>query len=190
MGRLLCMIVHTLVILLLSLCPLASSSCESRAVPSLAEPVSRLDLPRYMGTWYEIARLPNYFEDGLSHVKAQYTLLDNGSVYVLNTGVDDDGDVSQAKGRAFRPEGNAQGHLLVSFVPPYCWFYGSYNVIYIDSQYRYAIVAGSSPDLLWFLARDSHIDEEQREFMLTLAETWGYDVSRLIWTEQGDAEGR
>ncbi len=147
--------------------------------------VEQLDLKRYMGTWYEIARLPNRFERGLVNVRATYTLLPNGKVRVYNQGVHQhDGEVSEVTGRAHRPHASHQGQLRVSFVPPYLWFYGDYNVLYVSDDYQLAVVSGSDSKLLWLLARQSRISPKQKAQLLDIAAKRGFDTTKLIWTPQ------
>ncbi len=178
---------RSLTLLLLSLCSVLIFSCAPQQPPSTIKTVASLDLKKYMGTWYELARLPNRFEEGLTHVKAQYYLMDNGKVHVTNSGVDEEGKLASVSGRAFLPNESYPGHLALSFVPPYCWFYASYDVIYIDTQYQFAIISGGSDgDLLWFLARDSQVAEKEKAHLIELANSKGFDTSKLIWVEQGD----
>ncbi len=163
----------------------ASLGCASPEKTVDTTTVAKLDLARYMGTWYEIARLPNHFEHGLIKVKATYTMLDNGKVRVYNEGVhQSDGEPSDATGRAHRPDPAVEGQLRVSFVPPYWWFYGDYNVLYISEDYQLALVSGSDADLLWLLARGKTITDEQKAMLLEMAQKRGFDTSKLIWTPQ------
>ncbi len=147
--------------------------------------VEQLDLARYTGTWYEIARLPNRFERGLVNVRATYTLLGDGKVRVFNQGVhQNDGEPSEVTGQARRPHAAHQGQLQVSFVPPYFWFYGDYNVLYVSDDYQLAVVSGSDSRLLWFLARQSSISATQKAQLLEIAAKRGFDTAKLLWTPQ------
>ncbi len=159
-------------------------ACSSQTYTESTKPVANLDLTRYMGSWYEIARLPHSFQKDMNYVKATYTLQDNGRVHVLNEGKKSDGEHKSATARAYRPDGERGGHLRVSFVPPYCWFYGSYNVIDINEEYTLAVVSGSSTSMLWLLSRTPQISEESKKVFLEFAQSRGFDTSAIIWTEQ------
>lgn len=158
-------------ILLLSLMGLFSCS------KTPLETVSALDLEKYQGTWYEIARLPNNFEKNLSCVSATYSLADNGKVKVLNKGY----DVKSAKlktitGTASVPNANYPGRLSVSFFWP---FAGDYYVIALDSDYSYALVGAPSRDYLWLLARTKTLDEITISELILIAKDNGFPVEKL-----------
>ena len=154
----------------------------STAPPKGVTVVSPFDLNRYLGTWYEVARLDHRFERGLSRVSATYSLNPDGSVKVLNRGYDDDkGTWSEAEGRAvFTGDANTAS-LKVSFFGP---FYGGYHVIALDPEYRWAMVIGPDPSYLWILARERQIPGEVREQLVTQAARAGVDVASLIWVDQ------
>lgn len=156
-------------------------SCNSSVIPEKAKAVENFDVNRYLGTWYEIARFDFYFEKDLTNTTAYYSLDENGNVKVLNRGFNvKTNEWKQAEGIAkFREEKNV-GALKVSFFGP---FYSSYNVIALDSAYKYALVAGKDLDYLWILSREKSIPEAIKQQYLTLANEIGYDVSRLIWVE-------
>jgi len=166
---------------------LLSSGCATTGTPDGIEPVENFELDRYLGTWYEIARLDHRFERGLQNVSATYSLNDDGTVKVLNSGVYEEtsrkaGKRNSATGKAkFVGEKNV-AHLKVSFFGP---FYGSYVVFELDQEnYRYALVAGPSRKYLWLLARDPVIDETLYSELLTVADRNGYDTSKLIRVKQ------
>lgn len=151
-------------------------------VPSGVEPVRDFDLPRYLGTWYEIARLDHSFERGLSNVSATYTMRKDGGVGVLNRGYDKQkGRWKQAEGKAYFVAEPTTGHLKVSFFGP---FYGSYVVIDVDrAQYSYALVCGPSRSYLWILARDTSLDPAVVDRLVAQAKDLGFDTDALIRVE-------
>jgi apolipoprotein D and lipocalin family protein len=165
---------------LLFLVPALLTGCVS--VPSGIKPVQNFDLQRYLGTWYEIARLDHSFERGLSNVSATYTLRDDGGIDVLNKGFDRRaGQWKQAQGRAYFVSEPNVGHLKVSFFGP---FYGSYIVIALDSEeYRYALVCGSNRSYLWILARETSLDRPVLDRLLTQARQLGFQTDQLIFVE-------
>ena len=148
-------------------------------------PVNDFDLQKYLGTWYEIARMPAPFEKDLARVTAHYSLRKDGKVRVLNQGYRKNGKgaLSTAVGKA-RFEGNpATGYLKVSFFGP---FYADYDILALDPDYRYALVGGGSPRFLWILSRSPELPEAVRSDYLERAAALGYEVSRLIWVRQGE----
>ena len=159
------------------------SGCQS--MPEGDEPVENFDLDRYLGKWYEVARLDHRFERGLSDVTAQYSLRPDGQVRVLNSGRPAGSDVrNQAEGRAkFAGEPDV-GYLKVSFFGP---FFGSYVVFELDADYQHAFVAGNTTDYLWLLAREPVVDAAVRERFIQRAGELGFDVDELIWVEHGTA---
>ncbi|MGS4347417.1 lipocalin family protein [Myroides odoratus] len=157
-------------------------ACTSKAIPEKAKAVENFDVNRYLGTWYEIARFDFYFEKDLAQTTAQYSLDEKGNLHVLNRGFNvKDNEWKQAEGMAkFRGAKNV-GALKVSFFGP---FYSGYNVIALDEDYQYALVAGKNLDYLWILSREKSLPEEIKQAYLSLAQEVGYDVSRLIWVQQ------
>lgn len=151
-------------------------------VPSGIRPVQDFDLSRYLGTWYEIARLDHSFERGLSNVSATYTMRKDGGVDVLNRGFDErKGLWKQAKGKAYFVDEPTTGHLKVSFFGP---FYGSYVIVALDrDNYSYALVCGPSRSYLWILARDKSLDPSVMETLIARAKELGFDTDALIWVE-------
>jgi apolipoprotein D and lipocalin family protein len=139
--------------------------------------VDKVDLPRYMGTWYEIARLPNSFEKGLECITATYSLLDNGKVRVINRGKSSEG-WSEAKGIAKVPDERFPGRLKVSFFRP---FYGPYWIISLDeADYSWVMVGSPSRKYFWILARNPQMDEELYQSLVKKAMELGYDTTQLI----------
>lgn len=148
--------------------------------------VPEVDLPRYMGTWYEIARLPNRFEEGCVAARARYDLLPNGTVEVINEcrlyGFD--GPVRTARGTATVVDEETKAKLKVSFFWP---FYGKYWIIELGAEYDYAVVGHPGRKYLWILSRAPHMDETlYRRIVGTLAAR-GFDTSRLIRTPQTES---
>ena len=157
-------------------------ACTS--VPPGITPVSPFELERYLGTWYEIARLDHSFERGLSDVSAEYRLNPDGSVAVINRGYDANEDTWQeAVGRALFVGDANTGSLKVSFFGP---FYGGYHVAELDREaYRWALVVGPNRDYLWILARDRQLSSDVRDTLVATARAAGFDTAELIWVEHG-----
>ena len=140
---------------------------------------------RYMGTWYEIARLPQYFERDLDEVKAQYTWNDDGTIRVENSGVRD-GERKSATGTAKLKDPDAKpltGELRVSFFWP---FYSDYRVIELAPDYSYAVVTGGSRDYLWVLARRPSMEKVQLDAILKRAAELGFDIGELEYPKPAD----
>lgn len=154
-------------------------------LPAGIEPVRGFDLDRYLGTWYEIARLDHSFERGLEQVTANYSLREDGGVRVVNRGYDTTaGAWDEAVGKAFFVEDEGTGYLKVSFFGP---FYGSYIVFELDRDYRHAFISGPNRDYLWLLARTPTVDEAVIERFRARATELGFDLSGLILVEQDEA---
>ena len=140
--------------------------------------VRDFDPDRYMGTWYEIARLPQYFERDLDEVRARYTLKPDGSIEVVNSGVRD-GEARSITGTAKLKDPDADpqaGELRVSFFWP---FYSDYRVIELAPDYSYAVVTGGSRDYLWVLARKPTMDQAQLDGILERAKANGFEITNL-----------
>lgn len=153
--------------------------CQS--IPKNATAVSPFSLDKYLGKWYELARLDFKYEEGLNNTTATYSMKDNGNVEVLNQGYDyEKKEWTEAKGRAkFRGENNV-AELKVSFFGP---FWAGYNVISLAGDYEYALVAGKDTDFLWILARTTTIPDNIRNGFLQEAKKIGYNTDELIWVE-------
>lgn len=156
---------------------LITQSCAT--IPQGATVVQSFDQEKYLGTWYEIARLNHRFERNLQQVTANYSLNENGTIRVTNRGFNTvSGEWKQAIGKA-KPAGKqGEGKLKVSFFGP---FYGAYNIIALDKDYKYALVAGNNLDYLWILSRETTIPADIKEQYLETARSVGYDISSLIW---------
>lgn len=152
-------------------------------MPPAVTPVSGFELDRYLGTWYEIARLDHSFERGLQQVTATYSLREDGGVKVLNRGFDpDSGQWDEAQGKAYFVEDADTGYLKVSFFGP---FYGSYVVFDLDKDdYRYAFISGPDTDYLWFLSRTPTVNADLRAQFEREAEGLGFDTDGLIYVTQ------
>ncbi|MEF9966213.1 MAG: lipocalin family protein [Comamonas sp.] len=152
------------------------------SVPQGVQPVSGFDASKYMGAWYELARIDHRFEKGLTQVSATYSLNADGSVTVLNRGYDPAKQAwREAQGKA-RFLGQAdEAALKVSFFGP---FYGGYNVVSLDDQYQTALVIGSSADYMWILSRSKTIPEAQRQALLEKAQSLGVDLGKVMRVEQ------
>jgi apolipoprotein D and lipocalin family protein len=166
----------------LFLLPLVILAAGCTGLPDGIEPVSKLDLQKYKGTWYEIARLDHSFERGLSAVTADYSLNPDGSVNVINRGYSaEDGRWQEADGHAVTIPDSPEGHLKVSFFGP---FYASYVVFRLDDDYRTAYVTGFNKDYLWLLSRSPRVEDEViRQFKATARER-GFDLGELIMVDQ------
>ena len=151
-------------------------------VPDGIEPVEDFELDRYLGTWFEIARLDHRFERGLSNVSAHYSMREDGGVAVSNRGYrTDNGEWEEAEGKAYFVGDSDVGRLKVSFFGP---FYGGYNVFVLDREnYNYAMVAGPDRSYLWILARTPVIEDTLRDELLLAAAEAGFDIEALIFVE-------
>lgn len=151
-------------------------------MPDKVSPVDNFELNRYLGTWYEVARLDHSFERGLSQITATYSLKDDGGVLVLNKGYDvEEKEWREAEGKAYFVGASDVGHLKVSFFGP---FYGSYVVFELDQEeYQYAFVSGPDTSYLWFLSRTPEVSPELMNKFKTLAQEKGFDTSKLIFVE-------
>lgn len=156
-------------------------------IPDGVEPVSGFEMERYLGKWYEIARLDHSFERGLQQVSAQYSPADDGGVRVLNRGYSPDDGWQSAQGKAYFVGPPDEGYLKVSFFGP---FYGSYIVFGLDREnYQYAFVAGNSSSYLWLLARTPTVSAQVKEQFLQRARELGFPVEELIFVDQDVAAG-
>ena len=138
-------------------------------------PVSSLDLDRYLGTWYEIARFDHSFERGVEEAKAVYMLNKDGTVKVINSGIKN-GKPKTAVGKGKRTD--EPGLLRVSFFGP---FYADYRVMMIDADYSYALVGSGGANYLWILSRTTSLPDGVKSAILAEAIRRGYDTSKLIW---------
>lgn|SRR5690606_28843125 len=154
-------------------------SCST--IPRGAVAVTPFDKDRYLGKWYEIARLDFKYEKNLNNTTAEYTLNEDGTIRVDNQGYNTKKDKwQQAIGKAKFVGDENVGMLKVSFFGP---FYSGYNVIALDEDYRYALVAGKNLKYLWILSRDTEMPQTVRDRYLKIAEDIGYNTADLLWVE-------
>lgn len=163
-------------ILLTGLLCFASGSCSGQKVDNST--VSALDLGRYLGDWYEIARFDHSFERGLTHAKANYALKPDGTIAVTNSGLLND-KRKESIGKAKITD--TAGMLRVSFFGP---FYSDYRVMMLADDYSYALVGSKSAKYLWILSRTPALPDDVLAKILSVAVERGYDTSKLIWVEQ------
>lgn len=159
---------------------LKASSCRPQQSENMDfSTVQQLDLNRYMGTWYEIARFDHRFERGLTDVTATYELQEDGKISVVNAGFRN-GKRKTARGKARQPDPSEPGKLEVSF---FLFFYSDYWILELDDAYQWALVGSSNDKYLWILSRSPHPDKEVLEMIIQKAKQRGYDTSKLIWVE-------
>lgn len=160
-----------------------TSSCKPNKMMIDNSTVKQLDIDRYLGTWYEIARFPHSFEKGLVGVTATYTMNENGTIKVVNQGRKDslDGKLSIANGKAKIPDSENPAHLRVSFF----WiFYSDYLVMELDENYQWAVIGSSSPNYLWILCREPVMSKSLLNDLKGRLEKRGYDLSKLQMVKQ------
>lgn len=163
---------------LFSLLALAGCADEPLTVDNTT--VKQLDLKRFMGRWYEIARYDHKFERGMTNVTATYTLLDNGKIEVLNEGMKD-GKHKTANGKGKLPDASEPGKLKVAF---FLWFYADYYVLDIVPDYSYALIGSSSDKYLWIMSRTPSLPKPVLDSLIDNLRRRGYDTSKLIWVKQ------
>jgi apolipoprotein D and lipocalin family protein len=156
--------------------------------PDKIKPVTNFEAQKYVGKWYEVARLDNSFEKDMTHVYAEYSLNPNGSIKVVNSGVKNPtGKRVYAKGVAKFVQHNRIGYLKVSFFRP---FYSPYIVFQLGDAYEYAYVAGNKKQYLWLLARTKSVPESVKQDFVKKAKELGFDTEKLIWVHQQSEEAR
>lgn len=151
-------------------------------LPENVKPVEQFNADKYLGKWYEIARLDHSFERGLSKVSATYSLRDDGGIRVINRGYDAKKQQwKEAEGKAYFVNGADRGYLKVSFFGP---FYGSYIVADLDhAHYQYALVSGPDKSYLWILSRTPQMNQETQKRLVEKAAALGFDTGKLIFVE-------
>ena len=151
-------------------------------IPENVKPVDNFKLDKYLGKWYEIARLDHRFERGLSRITADYSLRDDGGVRVLNRGYSaKENEWKEAEGKAYFVKGTDQGYLKVSFFGP---FYGSYVVFELDHEnYQYSLVCGPDKSYLWILSRTPEMKKDVQDRLMAKAADLGFDTSKLIFVD-------
>lgn len=152
-------------------------------IPENIKPVGNFDLQRYLGQWYEIARLDHSFERGLSNVTATYSTREDGGVRVINRGYSDEKQQwKEAEGKAYFVQSADIGYLKVSFFGP---FYGAYVIIELDhAGYQYALISGPNKSYLWILARTPTLEPALVERLVAKATALGYNTEQLLFVNQ------
>ncbi|KAN0025645.1 hypothetical protein ACTFIU_001741 [Dictyostelium citrinum] len=155
-----------------------------RYIPKGVHAVKPFYPEKYVGKWYEIARLETYFEKDMDQITAEYSINKNGSIKVINSGYNFKKKKRESvEGVAYFVSGSDEGMLKVSFFGP---FYSGYNVIAIDPDYKYALIAGQTFDYMWILSKEPTIPDEIKNSYLELAKSVGYNINKLIWTKQNE----
>jgi len=154
-------------------------------VPEGISPVENFDVEKYLGTWYEIARLDHSFERGLDQVTATYSRREDGGVKVINRGFNrKEGSWSEAEGKAYFTQTPDIGALKVSFFGP---FYGAYNIIALDKEnYQWVMICGNNRDYLWIMSRNPNLDQQTINRLLGRAKALGFATDKLIWVDHGE----
>lgn len=173
--------------LFLFVLPILAGGCKTNSTKVDVTSVNQLDLKRYMGTWYEIARYDHSFERNLVGVTATYKLRPDGKITVINQGYKNtlDGKLSRARGKAKQPDPEEPGKLKVSF---FLFFYADYYILELDKDYKWVLIGSSSNKYLWILSRTPVLDKQTLNYILDKAQQRGYDTSKLIWVKQKKAE--
>jgi len=158
------------------------TACAS--IPEGVTPVQGFEVNRFLGKWYEVARLNHPFERGLSNVTATYSLKSNGDIRVLNRGYNEPKQRWQtAEGKAKFVSNPSTGRLKVSFFGP---IYGGYNIIELDKQnYQYALVVGNDRSYMWILSRTAKLNPVVQQRLVQKAKDLKFPVESLIYVEQG-----
>jgi len=149
-------------------------------MPEKVKPVTGFELDKYLGTWYEVARLDHVFERGMDSISANYTLRDDGGVKVINKGfVTKKNKWKKAIGKAYFVGEQDVGHLKVAFFGP---LYGSYVIFELDKKdYQYAFISGPNLSYLWFLSRTPEVSPELKELFIKRASEVGFNTNELIF---------
>ena len=152
-------------------------------IPNGVKAIDGFEINRYLGTWYEVARLDHRFERGLTKISATYTLRTDGGVKVINKGWNQaDGKWEQAEGKAYFVGQPGNGRLKVSFFGP---FYGGYNIIALDKKdYAYSMVTGPDRSYFWILSRTPQLPKETLEALIENAKQLGFATDKLIFVNQ------
>lgn len=163
---------------------LSTAGCQLKTPEDMDfSTVDKLDLERYMGKWYEIARFDHRFERNLVGVTATYSIRDDGKIKVVNAGYKNslDGKYKETVGKAKQPNPDEPGKLKVSF---FLFFYADYYILELDEEYQWALIGSSSDKYLWILSRTPQLDQDTLDHILGKAKERGYDTNRLIWVLQ------
>src|SRR5947209_3697226 len=158
----------------------ALTSC--RSIPKGAVAVKPFDSKRYLGKWYEIARLDFRFEKNLNNTTANYSFNNNGTIKVVNRGFNyKTNEWKESVGKAKFAASGSEGRLKVSFFGP---FYAGYNVLALDPEYKYALIAGKNLDYLWVRSRETTMPQNIKEDYIALAQKIGLATIKLVWLQQ------
>lgn len=153
-------------------------------IPSGTQAITGFELDRYLGQWYEIARLDHSFERGLECVTANYSLRGDGGVRVINRGYNPEEQAwDEAEGRAYFIDKESVGRLKVSFFGP---FYGGYNILALDTNYQWALVSGPNRDYLWILSRSPQMDDVTEDRLRQRAAELDFPTEALIDVAQDE----
>jgi len=168
---------------------LALLTVACTGLPDSVQPIQGFETNRYLGKWYEIARLDHSFERGLSNVSAQYNLREDGGIRVINRGYSTkEKRWKEAEGKAYFVNQQNRGHLKVSFFGP---FYGSYAIFELDHErYQYAFVSGYNNSYLWLLARTPVIDKKIINNFIKQSRSLGFDTDQLIFVNHDLQQAR
>jgi apolipoprotein D and lipocalin family protein len=154
---------------------------------SQPQTVKSVDLKRYVGTWYEIAKIPNRFQsDCDKNTTATYSIREDGKIAVLNKCIEKDGSVNDAKGVAVIADKKTNAKLEVSFVSilGINLFWGDYWIIGLDNNYKYAVVGHPERKYGWILCREPKMPEEDLKKVYALLKEQGYDTTKFVMTKQ------
>lgn len=167
---------------ILSLAGLISATpCQGSRQETANATVTQLDIKRFMGKWYEIARFDHRFEKGMTHVTAEYTLQPDGKIRVVNRGLKN-GKPKEITGKARQPDPiKHPGELEVSF---FLWFYSDYDILELGDNYQYAVIGGDSDKYLWILSRTPQMPQETLTQICSRLAQRGYNLSKLIYIDQ------
>jgi apolipoprotein D and lipocalin family protein len=168
---------HTILVFIIALLLIACTG-----IPKGIEPVDDFQIDKYLGKWYEIARLDHSFEKGLSNVTAQYALREDGGVKVTNRGYSNEKqEWKSAEGRAYFVDDESKGYLKVSFFGP---FYGSYVIFELDKiNYQYAFITSHKKEYLWLLARTPVVSNMVMQDFIEASEKNGFNTKGIILVE-------
>lgn len=170
---------------------LLAGSAQAVDAPPALQSVAALDVPRYMGRWYEIAKFPNRFQrDCVADARAEYRLLNDQRIRVVNRCRQSDGKIEEAAGIA-RQAGASSSQLKVRFAPawlsflPFVW--GDYWVVDLDPDYQMAAVSEPRREYLWVLARTPRVEPDAYAALLRRLDAMGFDIGKLQLTLQTEA---
>lgn len=162
---------------------LSLNACKSQTSTIDKTVVRNVDIEKYLGTWYEIARFDHRFERGLVGVTANYSMRDDGLIKVVNSGYKGslNGPKSEAIGKAKIPDANNPSKLKVAF---FWFFYADYFILELDENYQWAVIGSKSDDYLWILSRTPQIETSLYDNLIQKISKRGYNTHQLIRVEQ------